>query len=97
MKKSILGLLLLSLATVSLTQGVKKHGSLKVLGTALTNQQGEAVVLRGMILGWHNWWPRFYNAGAISWLKNDWGCNVVRAAMGVEPDGGYIKQPQQSL
>ncbi len=48
-------------------------------------------MLCGVSFSWHNWWPRFYNAGAVKWLKDDWNCNVVRAAMGVEPDKGYIK------
>jgi endoglucanase len=79
------------------TQPVKENGRLKVDGIQLKNEKGMPVVLRGMSFGWHNWWPRFYNAGAVSWLKKDWGCNIVRAAMGVEPDGGYIKQPGQSV
>jgi endoglucanase len=54
------------------------------------------VVLRGMSFGWHNWWPRFYNAGAVSWLYKDWNCSVVRAAMGIEPDQGYLKDPNGS-
>jgi endoglucanase len=49
-----------------------------------------------MSFGWHNWWPRFYNASAVSWLKKDWGCNVVRAAMGVEPDNAYLNKPAWS-
>jgi endoglucanase len=77
-------------------QPVNQHGQLKVLGTQLTNENGRPVVLRGMSFGWHNWWPRFYNAGAVKWLKDDWGCNVVRAAMGVEPGDGYIKKPEWS-
>lgn len=64
---------------------------LKVTGTQLTNANGKPVVLRGVSFGWHNWWPRFYNAGAVQWLKKDWSCSVVRAAMGVEPDKGYIQ------
>ena len=64
---------------------------LKVTGTQLTNASGKPVVLRGVSFGWHNWWPRFYNAGAVQWLKKDWSCSVVRAAMGVEPDKGYIQ------
>jgi endoglucanase len=75
---------------------VKEHGRLKVDGAQLKDEKGKAVVLRGMSFGWHNWWPRFYNAGAVQWLKNDWSCTVVRAAMGVEPDGGYLKQPSWS-
>jgi endoglucanase len=77
-------------------QPVKEHGQLKVTGTLITDARGNPVVLRGMSFGWHNWWPRFYNKEAVSWLAKDWTCNVVRAAMGIEPDGGYIKDPQGS-
>lgn len=49
-----------------------------------------------MSFGWHNWWPRFYNEGAVEWLFKDWGCYVVRAAMGVEPKNGYIDKPEWS-
>jgi endoglucanase len=65
-------------------------------GIQLVNQKGETVVLRGMSFGWHNWWPRFYTGGAVKWLHNDWNCTVVRAAIGVEPDDGYIKKPEWS-
>lgn len=81
---------------IAFTQPVKENGRLKVSGVQLLNEKGAPVVLRGMSFGWHNWWPRFYNAGTVSWLKNDWGCNVVRAAMGVEPDNGYINKPDWS-
>ncbi|MBO9202883.1 MULTISPECIES: glycoside hydrolase family 5 protein [Niastella] len=77
-------------------QPVKDNGALKVAGTKLVNQNWQPVVLRGMSLGWHNWWPRFYNAEVVSWLKNDWGCTIIRAAMGVEPDHGYIQEPAWS-
>ncbi|UII24085.1 cellulase family glycosylhydrolase [Fulvivirga ligni] len=36
---------------------------------------------------------RFYNSGTVSWLKNDWEATIVRAAMGVEADGGYLTDP----
>jgi endoglucanase len=78
------------------SQVVKQYGQLKVQGTQLVNSNGQPVVLRGMSFGWHNWWPRFYNAGAVKWLVNDWNCTVVRAAIGVEPDDGYIKKPEWS-
>lgn len=42
-------------------------------------------------------WPRFYNEKAVSWLKKDFNCNVVRAAMGIElGEYSYIKDPQFS-
>jgi endoglucanase len=95
--KTILLLLFLSVCNLlSYAQPVKTHGALKVEGTQLKNQKGNAVVLRGMSFGWHNYWPRFYNAGAVKWLHQDWHCSVVRAAMGVEPERGYIKQPEWS-
>ncbi len=80
----------------AMTQPVKQNGQLKVEAVHLLNQQGQAVVLRGMSFGWHNWWPRFYNAEAVKWLHQDWKCSVVRAAMGVEPDNGFLKKPEWS-
>ncbi|RYZ28012.1 MAG: glycoside hydrolase family 5 protein [Chitinophagaceae bacterium] len=72
-------------------QPVKQHGQLSVLGTQLLDEHKKPVVLRGMSFGWHNFWPRFYNKEAVSWLVKDWHCNVIRAAMGVEPARGYLK------
>jgi endoglucanase len=96
MKKIVSTLLLIFISSIAFTQPVKENGSLKVTGTQLVNKNGQPILLRGMSFGWHNWWPRFYNAETVSWLKKDWGCNVLRAAMGVEPDGGYIKAPAWS-
>jgi len=79
------------------SQIVKLHGKLKVKGTALVDAKGNNVVLHGMSFGWHNWWARFYNAGAVHELATKWDCTVIRAAMGVEPDSGYLKNPERSL
>jgi len=73
-----------------LSQPVNKHGQLKVENTKIIDKTGNTCVLRGMSLGWHNWWPRFYNTGTIEWLYNEWECNIVRAALGVEPEGAYL-------
>jgi endoglucanase len=78
-------------------QFVQKNGQLRVEGIRLKNQKGEDIVLRGMSFGWHNWWPRFYNAGTVKWLKEDWECTVVRAAMGIEPANGYKQKPDWSV
>lgn len=72
-------------------QPVKIHGQLKVVGPQLIDANNKPVMLRGMSFGWHNWWPRFYNKEAVAWLASDWKCNVVRAAMGIEPAKGYLK------
>jgi len=96
--KFVVGVLPLIISMiVAHAQPVKTHGQLKVEGTKLVDKHGKPVVLRGMSFGWHNWWPRFYNAGAVKWLHDDWKCTVVRAAMGVEPDKGYIKDSAGSV
>ena len=60
---------------------VKKYGQLQVRGAQLCDQQGHPVILRGVSLGWHNLWPRFYNKKVVQTLKQDWHASVVRAAM----------------
>jgi endoglucanase len=85
-------LLLISLAMSA--QPVKVHGQLKVVGTKLVDAHDQPLILRGMSLGWHNLWPRFYNEGVVTTLYKDWNCSVIRAAMGVElNDSGYLKSP----
>ncbi|WP_125723262.1 glycoside hydrolase family 5 protein [Flavobacterium ustbae] len=89
--------LFLLLVNVSKAQFVKKHGQLSVLGTQLVDKDNNPIVLRGLSFGWHSMWPRFYNEKAVSWLKKDFNCNVVRAAMGIElGEYSYIKDPQFS-
>ncbi len=77
-------------------QPVKIHGKLNVDGIHLKDEHDKNVSLRGMSFGWHNWWPRFYNARAVEWLYKDWDCSVLRVAMGVEPKGAYIDKPEWS-
>lgn len=70
--------------------GIGKLQHLSVNGTALVNECGDTVVLRGVSLGWHNWWGDFYNSKCIDGLAGDWDARVIRAAIGVEPDGAYL-------
>ncbi|SHF87928.1 glycoside hydrolase family 5 protein [Dysgonomonas macrotermitis] len=76
---------------------VGRHRALSVKGTALTDSHGDTVVLKGVSLGWHNWWPRFYNEKTIDWLVDDFQVNVVRAAVGVGVKGGYHDDPEQAF
>lgn len=98
MKRShLLPLFFLLISNGSFAQPVKQHGKLQVKGIQLSDEKGNAVVLRGMSYGWHNFWPRFYNQQSVAWLKNDWHCSVVRAAMGIEPKGGYKENPKAAV
>lgn len=83
--------------TISQAQFVKNHGQLSVRGTQLVDQNGEAIVLRGLSFGWHNWWGKFYNKEVIKTLHNDWNATVLRAAMGVDANENcYIQNPNAS-
>ena len=90
-------IVLLVLPVSAMAQRVSKHGNLHIDGTMLKDERGNPVVLRGLSFGWHNWWPRFYTPSTVQWLRDDWNCNVVRAAMGVEPDNGYLSKPEWSV
>ncbi len=76
---------------------VKKWGQLQVKGAQLCDQSGNPVTLRGISLGWHNLWPRFYNEKAVKSLVEDWKVTVVRAAMGVKIEDNYLENPQFAM
>ncbi|RYY96931.1 MAG: glycoside hydrolase family 5 protein [Chitinophagaceae bacterium] len=78
-------------------QPVRKHGRLSVAGTQLVNERGHPVLLRGVSFGWHNWQPRYYTPGAVQWLASDWKATVVRAAMGIDPDGAYLQDSARAV
>ena len=73
---------------------------LHVEGTALVNESGDTVELKGMSFGWNVLWPRFYNEGAVRHMVEDWDAEIVRAAIGVEIDDdecqvqNYLKNPE---
>lgn len=96
-----IGILLCCLSTILLSvQGkepVKQWGQLKVVGTQLCAENGEPVVLRGVSLGWHNIWPRFYNKKVVKGLATDWNATVVRAAMGIMIDDNYLDNPDFAM
>ncbi len=75
--------MLMAAATVKAADPVKQYGQLQVKGAQLCDQQGSPVILRGVSLGWHNLWPRFYNKQVVKTLKTDWNASVIRAAMGI--------------
>ncbi len=99
MKRFLVFLTAVFCATAAMAANpVKMYGQLQVNGAQLCDQQGNPVVLRGVSLGWHNLWPRFYNKQAVKWLKEDWHPTVVRAAIGASSvDDHYGENPQFAL
>lgn len=72
---------------------VEYYGPLRVVGNKIVGTGDSIVQLRGMSFFWSQWMGKYYNASVVKWLKDDWYCNVVRAAMAVE-NGGYLTSPE---
>ncbi len=82
------------IATMAQTP-VEKHGQLTVNKTHLTDCHGQPVQLRGVSMGWHNLWPRFYNRSTVATLAKDWKVDIVRCSIGVSLDSlCYDKNPE---
>ncbi len=97
MKKTCLITAMILTALISTASyGATPAGPLSVSGSQIVNQYGQPVSFAGMSFFWSNYdWggERYYNASCLNWLVNDWEVTIVRAAMGVEDDGGYIDKP----
>ena len=68
--------------------GVSENGQLQVVGTQLCNENGEAVVLRGMSSHGLQWYPQFVDNDYIKAVGAR-GANVMRFAM-YTAENGYI-------
>jgi len=70
------------------------NGHLRIEGPDLVNESGAVVQLKGISTMWLNWEQR-YSASkeGLRWLRDNWDLSVIRAAMGVERDGGYLQNP----
>lgn len=66
---------------------------LRVQGNRIVGKSNTPVVVRGMSLFWSQWIGKYYTPEVVGWLRDDWKCTVIRAALGVEPDG-YLKSPE---
>jgi endoglucanase len=70
---------------------VERYGHLRVEGTHLVSAAGEPVQLRGVSSMWLNWENDGYATSlpALQFMRDSWGMQIFRAAMGVDADGGY--------
>jgi endoglucanase len=71
---------------------VDQWGSIHVSGNQIIAWNGAPVILRGMSLFWSQWMGKYYTYDCIKWLRDDWNCTVIRAALGIGKDG-YLENP----
>ena len=72
---------------------VAEHGQLSVRGNRIVDQQQKPVSLAGPSLFWGNkGWngDKFFHPGTVAYVKNEWNASIIRAAMGVEDNGGLL-------
>jgi endoglucanase len=80
------------------TTVVAQHGQLHVCGTTMCDKNNARVQLKGISSMWLNWETQPYaeNLQALTWMRDNWNLQVIRAAMGVEPDGAYLTNPTKA-
>ena len=97
MKKILIVLLIVDscLKVAAQVTPVQKNGSLRVFHGKIVNQKGVPPQLRGISLSWSIWGGRkYYNAKVVDWLSKDFKISLLRVAMAVQPDSGYLQQPE---
>lgn len=77
---------------------VQRWGQLRVDGTQLVDAAGSPVQLKGVSSMWLNWETDGYaeSLEGVRWLRDNWRLSVIRAAMGVEPSGAYMDNPEKA-
>lgn len=94
-----LSLFLLSLVAITLSSWAQTpfetHGQLSVSGGTIVNQHGVPPQLRGISFSWSLWQgQKYYTPEVVDWLCQDFKVSLIRVSMGVEPEGGYLDQPE---
>jgi aryl-phospho-beta-D-glucosidase BglC (GH1 family) len=74
---------------------VEEHGKLHVCGTQMCDAQNAPVQLQGVSSMWLHWQTQPYaqNLQGLEWMRDNWNLEVFRVAMGVEPEGAYLDDP----
>jgi endoglucanase len=80
------------------TTPVAAFGQLSVVGNRLHSAAGEVVQLKGVSSMWLNWENDGYaeSLSALEWMRDNWRVSVIRAAVGIEPNGAYLDNPEKA-
>lgn len=80
------------------TLPVERYGQLQVMNGQLLDADGDPVQLKGVSSMWLNWENDGYaeNADALKWMRNNWNLTVIRASMGITPEGAYLSNSERA-
>jgi endoglucanase len=78
---------------------VALHGQLKVVGTRMQDQSGNAVQLKGISSYWLNWegHPDAESKAALQSMRDTWKISILRGAMGTDVSGGYLEDGKAAM
>lgn len=64
----------------------------------MVDQSSRPPQLRGISLSWSLWdGKKYYNPDAVGWLVRDFKISLLRASMGVQPEGGYLSNRDEQM
>jgi len=85
-------------ATGTAQTAVQQHGKLSIKQGKLIDQEEKIVQLRGISFSWSIWGgKKYYTPEVVDWLVDDFKVNLIRVAMAVEPDSGYLQLPEEQF
>lgn len=85
-------------ASIDPNTPVGQHGQLRVEGNRLLDASGAPVQLKGISTMWLNWEDKYSTSKAgLQWMRDNWNIKIFRAAMGVEPEGAYLSNPEATV
>ncbi|MCD8103846.1 MAG: cellulase family glycosylhydrolase [Lachnospiraceae bacterium] len=70
-------------------------GALQVIGTQLSDENGNAVQLKGVSTLGLAWYPEYINYDCFAQLKSEWNVSLIRLAMYTAESGGYCTDGDQ--
>ena len=74
---------------------VQQNGALHVQNGQVVNKNNLPPQLQGISFSWSIWrGQKYYNPAVVDWLCSDFNTSIIRLAMAVQPEGGYLEQPE---
>lgn len=68
------------------------HGTLKVSGTNIIDQNGDNFQLKGVSTHGLQWFPQYVNEESFTYMRDNWKINTIRLAMYSDPNVGYTSK-----
>jgi len=71
------------------------NGALRVENNKIVNKNGIEPQLHGVSFSWSIWQgQKYYTPAVVDWIASDFKVSIIRAAMAVQPDSGYLQKPE---